>query len=69
MRTQDNTRVKMDNMVENGDEEVAADEAVDEFASYFKSDVPPKIMITTSKGRQKGGKVVFFNIILFTDSK
>lgn len=55
-KTQDNTRVKMPDMVEKDDEEVAQDEEIDEFADYFKTDVPPKIMFTTSTHRQKGGK-------------
>lgn len=46
-KTIDNTREKEDTFVED-DEEVAEEEATDEFAQYF-SGKAPKILITTSK--------------------
>merc|ERR1712194_413573 len=45
-RTLDNTREKDDTMVD-GDEEVAEDEKMDEFAKYFNG-AAPKIMITSN---------------------
>merc|ERR1712086_1162851 len=47
-RTLDNTREADDTVVDGDDEEVAGDENMDEFASYFNSDIPPKIMITSN---------------------
>lgn len=46
-RTLENTREVEETMVRPDDEEVLADEAEDEFASYFSDEVRPKIMITT----------------------
>lgn len=46
-RTIENTREVDDTMVQPDDEEVAGDEADDEFAKYFSNEVKPKIMITT----------------------
>ena len=40
-------RMPDDTFVSPEDEEVAGDEATDEFASYFSGDKTPKIMITT----------------------
>eukprot|EP00339_Tiarina_fusa_P002394 CAMPEP_0117035580 /NCGR_PEP_ID=MMETSP0472-20121206/25256_1 /TAXON_ID=693140 ORGANISM="Tiarina fusus, Strain LIS" /NCGR_SAMPLE_ID=MMETSP0472 /ASSEMBLY_ACC=CAM_ASM_000603 /LENGTH=291 /DNA_ID=CAMNT_0004745083 /DNA_START=148 /DNA_END=1020 /DNA_ORIENTATION=- len=45
-KTLDNTREVDPTMVLH-DEEVAADEAEDEFASYFESATPPKVLVTT----------------------
>jgi ribosome production factor 1 len=45
-KTLDNTREVDPTMVRH-DEEVAADEAEDEFASYFESSTPPKVLVTT----------------------
>ena len=45
-KTLDNTREVEETMVLN-DPEVAADEADDEFARYFESDTPPKVLVTT----------------------
>jgi ribosome production factor 1 len=55
-RTQDSTRVKMPDLVQEGDEEVIEDEANDTFAAYFKSTVRPKILITSSINRKSSGK-------------
>lgn len=38
-----------DTMVAPDDPEVAGEEAMDEFASYFRGETTPKIMVTTSK--------------------
>jgi len=40
------------------DSEVEGDEAIDEFADYFKDNLPPKLMITTS--RWPSGKLFDF---------
>ena len=45
-RTLENTREVEPTMVMN-DPEVAADEAEDEFARYFRSETPPKVLVTT----------------------
>ena len=47
--TLENTR-EFDETIVEEDEEVAADEATDEFAKYFQNGLAPKILITTSKG-------------------
>jgi ribosome production factor 1 len=47
--TLENTR-EFDETIVEDDEEVAADEATDEFSQYFQSGVAPKILVTTSKG-------------------
>lgn len=47
--TLENTR-EFDETIVEEDEEVAADEATDEFAEYFQNGLTPKILITTSKG-------------------
>jgi ribosome production factor 1 len=46
-KTLDNTREEDFTVVEADDEEVAGDEAFDEFAKYFDGSVKPKIMLTT----------------------
>jgi len=46
-KTLDNTREADPTMVQADDEEFVADEAQDEFASYFRGDVEPKIIITS----------------------
>ena len=46
-RTLDNTREADDTIVQEGDEEVQGDEAIDEFSAYFTGDQQPKIIITT----------------------
>jgi ribosome production factor 1 len=46
-KTLDNTRESDPTMVQADDEEFVADEAQDEFASYFRGDVEPKIIITS----------------------
>eukprot|EP01127_Copromyxa_protea_P010942 TRINITY_DN2717_c0_g1_i3.p2 TRINITY_DN2717_c0_g1~~TRINITY_DN2717_c0_g1_i3.p2 ORF type:complete len:238 (-),score=51.89 TRINITY_DN2717_c0_g1_i3:42-755(-) len=43
-------------MVTPDDQEILDDEAIDEFASYFSSDKPPKVYLTTSAGRVKKEK-------------
>nr|XP_004653705.2 ribosome production factor 1 [Jaculus jaculus] len=47
-KTIDNQRVYDETTVDPNDEEVAYDEATDEFASYFNRQTSPKILITTS---------------------
>jgi ribosome production factor 1 len=56
-KTLDNTRELEATMVHN-DPEIAADEADDEFASYFQSDTPPKVLVTTRPFPSK--KLFFF---------
>eukprot|EP00591_Stephanopyxis_turris_P017636 CAMPEP_0195537810 /NCGR_PEP_ID=MMETSP0794_2-20130614/48681_1 /TAXON_ID=515487 /ORGANISM="Stephanopyxis turris, Strain CCMP 815" /LENGTH=333 /DNA_ID=CAMNT_0040671643 /DNA_START=116 /DNA_END=1117 /DNA_ORIENTATION=+ len=46
-RTLENTREIEKTMVKPDDEEVLADEAEDEFASYFADEVRPKLLVTT----------------------
>ena len=46
-KTIDNTREADETVVADGDAEVQADEAMDEFSAYFKGDTPPKIVITS----------------------
>lgn len=46
-KTLDNTRESDETVVAADDEEVIADEAIDEFSSYFQGDVEPKIIITS----------------------
>ena len=48
-RTIENTREVDDTVVAPDDEEVARDEAEDEFASYFSGAKAPKLMITTKQ--------------------
>ena len=47
-RTLDNTRVYDETMVNPQDEEVMADEAIDEVSTYFNREITPKILLTTS---------------------
>jgi ribosome production factor 1 len=46
-RTLDNTRTLDSTVVAPGDEEVAREEAEDEFAPIFKGEVSPKVLVTT----------------------
>eukprot|EP00873_Tetraselmis_striata_P029893 jgi/Tetstr1/450157/TSEL_037199.t1 len=55
-RTLENTREKDETMVQPEDDEVAADEAQDEFAAHFNCDRPPKVLLTTC---YKPSKVMF----------
>ncbi len=48
-RTLDNMRTPDATMVKEADEEVFADEDVDEFAAYFARAVAPKVLMTTSE--------------------
>jgi ribosome production factor 1 len=57
-RTLDNTREVEPTMVLQ-DPEVAADEAEDEFARYFHSETPPKVLVTT---RPRPSQRLFFFI-------
>eukprot|EP00536_Pseudo-nitzschia_multiseries_P005572 jgi/Psemu1/190801/e_gw1.105.20.1 len=57
-KTIDNTRELEPTMVMN-DPEVVADEADDEFSRYFRSDSPPKVLVTT---RPRPSKRLFFFI-------
>ncbi len=66
-KTLENTREKDETIVAADDEEVKADEAMDEFASYFSGEKVPKVLITTSihptkvrrcaKGRRVRGRL------------
>mmetsp|Transcript_6379 Transcript_6379/g.17852 ORF Transcript_6379/g.17852 Transcript_6379/m.17852 type:complete len:365 (-) Transcript_6379:419-1513(-) len=55
-RTLENTREKDETMVQPDDEEVAADEATDEFAAHFNCERPPNVLLTTC---YKPSKVMF----------
>uniref|UniRef100_A0A8D0E5G9 Ribosome production factor 1 n=1 Tax=Salvator merianae TaxID=96440 RepID=A0A8D0E5G9_SALMN len=57
-KTIENQRVYDETTVDPNDEEVALDEATDEFASYFSRQTVPKILITTSD-RPRGRTVRF----------
>mmetsp|Transcript_69519 Transcript_69519/g.77762 ORF Transcript_69519/g.77762 Transcript_69519/m.77762 type:complete len:360 (-) Transcript_69519:51-1130(-) len=57
-KTLDNTREVETTMVVD-DSEVVADEADDEFARYFQSETPPKVLVTT---RPRPSKRLFFFI-------
>lgn len=48
-KTIESTRERDETMVPNEDTEVQEELAMDEFSSYFKGDVVPKIAITTSR--------------------
>lgn len=47
-KTQDNTRVKDETVVQLDDEEVKGEEEIDEFSDIYKGDVVPKVIITSS---------------------
>lgn len=47
-KTQDNTKEEDETVVADNDEEVAAAEAQDEFATHFSNEATPKIIITTN---------------------
>ncbi|XP_056388527.1 ribosome production factor 1 [Hyla sarda] len=57
-KTIENQRVHDETTVDPEDEEVAYDEATDEFAPYFNKQMTPKILITTSD-RPRGRSVRF----------
>ncbi|NP_001080272.1 ribosome production factor 1 [Xenopus laevis] len=57
-KTIENQRVYDETTVDPADEEVALDEATDEFAPYFNKQTTPKILITTSD-RPRGRSVRF----------
>ncbi|MEE6494664.1 hypothetical protein FKM82_001831 [Ascaphus truei] len=57
-KTIENQRIYDETTVDPADEEVAFDEATDEFASYFNRQTTPKILITTSD-RPRGRSVRF----------
>uniref|UniRef100_A0A6I8Q1Y0 Ribosome production factor 1 n=1 Tax=Xenopus tropicalis TaxID=8364 RepID=A0A6I8Q1Y0_XENTR len=57
-KTIENQRVYDETTVDPADEEVALDEAIDEFAPYFNKQTTPKILITTSD-RPRGRTVRF----------
>jgi hypothetical protein len=63
-KTIENQRVKDETFVEAGDDEVAEEDAEDEFASYFSHASSPKIIITTS--RKPSGEMFKFLENLFT---
>ncbi len=47
-------RVADETFIEEADEDIEGEENIDEFASYFKSETTPKIVMTTNR-RPKGG--------------
>ncbi len=47
-RTLDNTREEDDTLVTPGDDEVAAEDATDEFAAHFRGETPPRTLVTTA---------------------
>ncbi len=57
-KTIENTRKRDETTVEADDEEVAGDEAIDEFAEYYAKKQKPKLLITTSN-RPKGKDEIF----------
>jgi len=59
--TLENTREFDETMVEE-DEEVAADEATDEFSKYFQNGLTPKILITTSKGPSAVSVIILLSL-------
>ena len=63
-KTIENQRVRDETFVEAGDDEVAEEDAEDEFASYFSHATSPKIIITTS--RKPSGEMFRFLENLFT---
>ena len=63
-KTIENQRVRDETFVEAGDEEVAEEDAEDEFASYFSQSTSPKVIITTS--RKPSGEMFKFLENLFT---
>lgn len=56
-RTIESTREYDETMVQEDDEEVEHDEANDEFASYFKRERNPKVLITVSPNATKVGLI------------
>uniref|UniRef100_A0A0G4GHQ3 Brix domain-containing protein n=1 Tax=Chromera velia CCMP2878 TaxID=1169474 RepID=A0A0G4GHQ3_9ALVE len=48
-RTIESMRRTDDSMVVEGDEEVAGEDAVDEFSAFFRGETTPKLMVTTCK--------------------
>ena len=63
-KTIENQRVRDETFVEAGDDEVAEEDAEDEFASYFSQSTSPKVIITTS--RKPSGEMFKFLENLFT---
>jgi len=51
-------RKKDETFIDKEDSEVEGDEAIDEFADYFKDTKPPKLMMTTN--RRPSGKMFDF---------
>ncbi|XP_046912932.2 ribosome production factor 1 [Dermatophagoides farinae] len=47
-RTIENTRTPNDDQVDADDEEIHLDESLDEMATYFSKQIPPKVLITSS---------------------
>ncbi len=63
-KTIENQRVRDETFVEAGDDEVAEEDAEDEFASYFSGASSPKVIITTS--RKPSGEMFKFLENLFS---
>ena len=63
-KTIENQRVRDETFVEADDDEVAEEDAEDEFASYFSQSTSPKVIITTS--RKPSGEMFKFLENLFT---
>lgn len=59
-KTLDNMREADETLVQAQDPELAQDEAIDEFSSYFKEGQVPKICITTCPRIRKGSSVLDF---------
>ena len=57
-QTIEKMRKKDETFIDKEDSEVEGDEAVDEFADYFKDSKPPKLMMTTN--RRPSGKLFDF---------
>ena len=63
-KTIENQRIKDETFVEAGDDEVAEEDAEDEFANYFSNASEPKVIITTS--RKPSGAMFKFLENIFT---
>ncbi|KAL2630365.1 hypothetical protein R1flu_015051 [Riccia fluitans] len=48
-RTIENTREEDETLAQPDDEELQAEEGADEFSNYFKHDITPKVLLTTSQ--------------------
>lgn len=60
-RTIENTRKADETFVAADDDEVAGDEAIDEFAAFYENKQKPKMLITTSNRPRGGVRVCVYN--------